>query len=248
MFLKENWKILGFKWVLIRNCWFKFLVGRFLCICVCVCAKPRLCNGTDLCGWWRTEFLVSLWDPSSSALSTAVSRRSSMLLSMFSLSWSTTAYAQTHTRKALDQKACILFLDLKKQPTKCLGNNRRRNCVQFSVATETLGVVTPASQSCCGKRPWNVDISVQRKRTAAHAQPSIHPIFSLCKIKLRSVCLCTPQWDNITFLPVIWILLLYLALTVCWPQNILQCISHSCMKRSTICNLNGLCDLACLTW
>lgn len=31
-------------------------------------------DDTDLCGWWRTEFLVSLWAPSSRALSTVLSR------------------------------------------------------------------------------------------------------------------------------------------------------------------------------
>lgn len=42
------------------------------------------CADTDLCGWWRTEFLVSRWAPSSRALSTVLSRWSSMLLSAVS--------------------------------------------------------------------------------------------------------------------------------------------------------------------
>ncbi len=164
-----------------------------LCI---LCDKYRLCNGTDLCGWWRTEFLVSLWDPSSRALSTAVSRRSSMLLSVFSLSWSTTAYTQTHAKARIKK---LVFCFWVNTPENILGTSRALTAFDFGLQHKPWAVVTPASLSCCGDGPWDVDISVQRQRNVPHVHPDIHLSLSLCKINPRSVCICTPQREKLYF-------------------------------------------------
>lgn len=159
-------------------------------------------NGTDLCGWWRTEFLVSLWDPNSRALSTAVSRRSSMPWSMFSLSWSTAAYAQTNAKTYI-KKLVFCFWIKKNQSTITR--------FHFGLQYKPPRVVTLVTHSCCSKRPWDVDISLQRHRNVAHAKPNIHPPLSLCKITPRSVgkigkpslscsdCLVTPEYITVYF-------------------------------------------------
>lgn len=197
-------------------------------------------NGTDLCGWWRTEFLVSLWDPSSRALSTAVSRRSSMLLSVFSLSWGTTADTQTHAKPWI-KKLEFGFSQKKKTHRKYLGNIKSLNCIQFWVAAQTPGVCN-SSQSL---PLWQGTLRCRYQCTKPKKYTSCLPKFPPNLIFMQNKTQISPSLHATMGKPfffVIWILLLYPALTVCWPQNIFQYISHCCMKRSTMWSLNGLCD------
>lgn len=148
----------------------------------------------------------------------------------------------THTNKckARHQKACTLFLDEILPTRKYLGTNKRHNCIRFRVATQTPGVETPDSRPRCGRRPWDVVISATKAKTCTSC-PAEYPsklIFMQTKNpNLSGKRYIFPRDLNPPAVSV----------TVCWPQNILQCISHSCMKGSTIWNLNGLCDSAHLT-
>lgn len=110
---------------------------------------------------------------------------------------------RTNKCKDLYQKACILFLDKKNQSTITR--------FHFGLQYKPPRVVTPVTHSCCSKRPWDVDISLQRHRNVAHAKPNIHPPLSLCKITPRSVgkigkpslscsdCLVTPEYITVYF-------------------------------------------------
>lgn len=115
--------------------------------------------------------------------------------------------AQQHTHKQMQRlisKSLYSVFGLKK-------NQSTITRFHFGLQYKPPRVVTPVTHSCCSKRPWDVDISLQRHRNVAHAKPNIHPPLSLCKITPRSVgkigkpslscsdCLVTPEYITMYF-------------------------------------------------
>ena len=161
-----------------------------------------------------------------------------MLLSTFSLSWSRTVHTPTNAKPGI--KRLVLCFWMKSSPHGNIsGLTSAITAFDFGLQHKPRGE-TPDSRPRCGRRPWDVVISATKAKTCTSC-PAEYPsklIFMQTKNpNLSGKRYIFPRDLNPPAVSV----------TVCWPQNILQCISHSCMKGSTIWNLNGLCDSAHLT-
>lgn len=134
----------------------------------------------------------------------------------------------THTNKckARHQKACTLFLDEIPPHTNILGLTSAMTAFNFGLQHKPRGLklqtVTPAVAGDLER----LLSAQQRQRNVPHVQPNIQPTLSLCRLKTQ---ICR---ENCTFFLVIWILPLFLWLSV--DPRIYYSVFHTLAWRGAL--------------